>query len=456
MIRTRLLAGLAVLVTAGACIHAPASQPAAPGEEHVSVAIQKPRTSRGLTVRPYIGAKPSVVYESFWDATANLDLAAADTLADDDDQRSFSKAMATMLAGDVVGAEEMMDKLGRTTTNAFVATASRVMLTAALQYQDKWTKLAALPPDTMGVVRAPLQKNADVEVWARAFARVASRTIFVPAREQVVPLGISRVGTPVVPVRINGKQFFFWLDTGASMSIVSSFVARAAGIGAIGSDTLSIATAAGQVAAVPAVINTIEMGQVRITNATAMIVDEGLMKVRDSLGTTDAGLLRIDGIIGWDTIRELDLTIDFAHGEVLIRHPIKRSTSPGSWTLFWAGVPIVRLQSGLGRTVHFALDTGAQETFATQWLLEKAFAPVITVQRKRIGGMGQDLSYTAQQIPQVSFDLPGQTLVIRKMLVYAPAFWTFVHLDGVLGSDVARAGVMRIDATNHLFALSRN
>jgi hypothetical protein len=70
--------------------------------------------------------------------------------------------------------------------------------------------------------------------------------------------------------------------------------------------------------------------------------------------------------------------------------------------------------------------------------------------------MGEDLSYVAQQIPQAVFDLPGQTLVLRKMLVYAPAFWTFVHLDGVLGSDVARAGIMRIDATNHLFALSRS
>jgi hypothetical protein len=240
------------------------------------------------------------------------------------------------------------------------------------------------------------------------------------------------------------------------MSIISSRVAEAAGIAALGTDTLSIATAAGQVPAVPAVINSIGIGQIRITNATAMIVDGSLMQVRDSVGVSNSGNLKIDGIIGWDTIRELDITIGFADGAVTIRRPVRRNVAPDSWTLFWAGVPIVRLQSGLGRTVHFALDTGAQETFATQWLLEKAFVPVATIQRKRVGGMGQDLSYSAQQIPRVSFDLPGQTLVLRNMLVYAPAFWTFVHLDGVLGSDVARAGVMRIDATNHVFALSRN
>lgn len=442
------------LSTLAACAHQQRVDNTPQSDARVSVAIERARSTRGLTVRPYMGAKPTVVYESFWDATANLDLVAADTLADHNDQRRFSAAMAAMLGGNVHEAEQLFDSLGHNAANAFVATASRVMLTAALQYQDKWSALANLPADTMGVARAPLQKNADVEVWARAFSRVASRNVFVPAREQVIPLSISRVGTPVIPVRVNGKEFLFWLDTGASMSILSSDAAKAAGVLAIGTDTLSIATAAGQVAAVPALVTTIEIGQIRIGNATAMIVEESLMRVRDSLRISGAGNLRIDGIIGWDTIRELDLTIDFGHGEAVIRRPIKRQVPRNSWTLFWAGVPIVRLQSGLGRTVHFALDTGAQETFATQWLLEKAFVPVVSVERKRIGGMGEDLRYTARKIPQVSFDLPGQTLVVKDMLVYAPAFWTFVHLDGVLGSDVARAGVMRIDATNHLFALS--
>lgn len=439
------------------CAHrSTVEQTVAQPEPHVTVAIERARSTRGLTVRPYTGAKPVVVYESFWDATANLDLVAADTLADDNDQRRFSAAMDAMLSGSVGEAEALLDSLGSNTKNAFVATASRVMLTAALQYQNKWKQLSMLPPDTMGVARAPLQKNADVELWARAFSSVAARTVVIPQGELVVPLTMSKVGTPVIPVRINGKNFFFWLDTGASMTILSSAAAKESGVSSIGTDTLSIATAAGQVAAVPAMVATIEIGRVRIGNATSMIVDESLMRVRDSLRLSGDPNLRIDGIIGWDTIRELDLTIDFPRGEVVMRRPVRRNVARNSWTLFWAGVPIVRLQSGLGRTVHFALDTGAQETFATQWLLEKAFVPVASVQRKRIGGMGEDLMYTARQIPQVAFDLPGQTLVIKDMLVYAPAFWTFVHLDGVLGSDVARAGVMRIDATNHLFALSRN
>jgi predicted aspartyl protease len=98
-----------------------------------------------------------------------------------------------------------------------------------------------------------------VEIWARAFEKVPKKTVFVPPREQMIPLSISRVGTPVIPVLINGKNFLFWLDTGASMSIVSSAVARAAGVEPLGRDTLSVATAAGQVAAVPAMISSIQV-----------------------------------------------------------------------------------------------------------------------------------------------------------------------------------------------------
>ncbi len=49
--------------------------------------------------------------------------------------------------------------------------------------------------------------------------------------------------------------------------------------------------------------------------------------------------------------------------------------------------------------------------------------------------------------------MAGQPLFFRKMLVFAPAYSTFVNLDGVLGSDIERSGIVRIDAMNGLFVL---
>ena len=50
------------------------------------------------------------------------------------------------------------------------------------------------------------------------------------AEELVVPLKKSRLGSPVITVSIGGKTFDFWLDTGASLTVVSSRTAEAIGL----------------------------------------------------------------------------------------------------------------------------------------------------------------------------------------------------------------------------------
>ena len=50
------------------------------------------------------------------------------------------------------------------------------------------------------------------------------------------------MGTPAVQVRINGKEYEFWLDTGSSMTVLSSTVASEAGVPFVSADTLRIRT----------------------------------------------------------------------------------------------------------------------------------------------------------------------------------------------------------------------
>jgi hypothetical protein len=45
-------------------------------------------------------------------------------------------------------------------------------------------------------------------------------------------------------------------------------------------------------------------------------------------------------------------------------------------------------------------------------------------------------------------------LALRHVAVHAAAFTGFVTLDGVIGSDVGSAGVVRIDATNGVYRVS--
>ena len=56
-------------------------------------------------------------------------------------------------------------------------------------------------------------------------------------------------------------------------------------------------------------------------------------------------------------------------------------------------------------------------------------------------------------VDELRATMAGQPLLLRKLLVFAPAFSSFVSLDGILGSDVGRGGIVRIDATNGIFRL---
>src|SRR5260221_1322889 len=236
--------------------------------------------------------------KSFWIAMTNLDPDYVLTHPVAADEREFAGALRLVMSGSPDDAELVLDSLGRHAGDSIVRSASHILLTAALQYQDKWKELAEISPHTSGEKDPTETDRAGVELWALAFKSVPERTLTFPTRNVVVPLTISAAGTPVIPVQINGKQKHFWLDTGSSMSIISSDVAVECSVEPLVSDTLEVATTTGRVAARPAAIRKIDIGGLSISNSTAMIVASGLMEGRLGGLLAPVTLAKIDGIIG--------------------------------------------------------------------------------------------------------------------------------------------------------------
>ena len=366
-----------------------------------------------------------------------------------EDERAFAGALKLVMSGSPDEAELVLDSLGRHANDSIVRSASHILLTAALQYQDKWKELAEISPHSSS------EKDTDrasVELWATAFKNVPARTLTFPTGSVVVPLSLSAAGTPVIPVQINGKQKYFWLDTGSSMSIISSDVAAECGVEPLVSDSLEVATTTGRVAARPAAIRKIEIGGLSISNSTAMIVASGLMEVRIGDLLAPAAISKIDGIIGFDIIRRLKVEVDYQNGTVRLNKPAQNTIAPQR-NFFWVGTPIVRVISPDGVPLHLGLDTGAQETYATERLLDKVHVRTFVGERKRIGGFAGLKEFRGRFIADLRLGLRGKFLIFQKLLVFVPSVTTFITLDGVLGSDVGRTGVVQIDATNGVFSI---
>lgn len=389
---------------------------------------------------------------SYWEALAELHPVEAIAAARTESQKTFAEGLLSLMDGDLEKAEREFGRLRGTATDSIIRAGSRVIYTATLQYQEKWPALTALKNE-------PSQPNADridkasIERWAAAFEKVPAKTLAFRAQSMLLPMLISAVGTPLVPVRIGDNEYNFWLDTGSSMTMLASDVAVDLNIDPLVPDTLEIVTSTGRVKAHPALLPRLQIGQLVIRNAPTMVVQESQMQMREPR-PVGSPRVKIDGIIGFDIIRQLDIEVDYSEGTLRLRNPAT-SRRESERNMFWVGLPVVRLTSVDGIPLQFALDTGAQQTFVTEPLLEKLHLQAPRVESRRVGGLGGEISLRAPVLTEVRLFVRGFPILFRNAVVRAPVYQVLASLDGVLGADVWNSGVVRIDMTNGIFSVRR-
>jgi hypothetical protein len=389
---------------------------------------------------------------SYWEALSELHPADAVAAARTPSETQFAEALEYLMSGDIEKAEEQFARLRTSASDSVIRAGSRVVYTATLQYQEKWQTLAALKGETPQSV-ADLHDLASIELWADAFKNVPAKVATFRSSTGRLNMSISAVGTPLVPVRIQDKVYNFWLDTGSSLTMLASDVARELGISPLVKDTLEIVTSTGRVKAQPALVTQLIIGPLAVTNAPAMIVNEAMMQ----MGESRSGLtspVKIDGIIGFDIIRQVDIEIDYSDGILRLRNPAM-SRPDANRNMFWVGLPVIRILSVDGIPLHFGLDTGAQLTFVTETLLDKLQLQPARMESRRVGGLGGEVSLRAPVLPDLKVLVRGFPILFRGAFVRAPVYQVLASLDGVLGGDLWNSGIVRIDMTNGVFAIRR-
>ncbi len=395
----------------------------------------------------------AVVEAGYWEALAGLNAERAIAAARSVEEKDFAESLRSLAAGDIETAERGFDALRQLPSDPMIRSGARVMYIASLQYQDKWAELAGLPRDTTRRIDEP-PNRASIEAWARAFSSIPPRRSEFRRRSEDVRMSVSAVGTPLVEVHIGARLFHFWLDTGSSLTILSSNIASSLGIVPLVPDTLEIVTSTGRIAAQPALIPMLRLGNLIVHNVPTMVVDETMMKMREPEQAGHAQQLKIDGIIGFDIIRRLDIEVDYFDLALTLRDPAYSGTTQDR-NMFWVGLPLVRILSTSGIPLHFALDTGAQVTFVTEALLDKLRLQPARTESRTVGGLGGEVLMRAPVLSELRVRLRGFPIVVRGALVRAPVYQVLVALDGVMGGDIWNAGVVRMDVTNGVFAVRR-
>jgi predicted aspartyl protease len=390
--------------------------------------------------------------ETYWTAFADLDLMTLRNAARTAPESRFADAMTLLAAGNFETAETAFIAVSRQLTDLNVAVAAQVMLASTLRYERKWSQLRDLPL-TSTLNDQDKLITSDLERWGKAFADVEPEVMKFPAEPIVMPLRTTAVGTPIIRVRINGKLYDFWLDTGSSMTVVSSAVAKDAKIAALSDDTLTVRTFAGSAPVRPASVKRIEIGSIVIANCPAVIIEESLMYLRATGPVAATTGLQVDGIIGWDLIRQLDLVMDYAGGRIVLAEPASNGIAGTTrQNLVWLGKPLVEVRTKGGGMLHFTLDTGAQSSFLNATVLDKTGASSKSSDN-RVYGIARTGRETNRVVPFLAVDVGGKSLRLQDVIVYGPAPSGLINTDGILGTDVGRFGAIHIDATNGIFTI---
>lgn len=390
--------------------------------------------------------------EEYWEALAGLDVTALRKAARSDEEIGLAEGMTRLMAGEPAKAEDSFVAMSRQSIDLNVAVAAQIMLATTLLYEHKWTELRDLSAAST-LAAADRGNTSELEQWGHAFAGVDEQTTIAPDKPTTLPLVITPMGTPAVQVRINGKDYEFWLDTGSSMTVLSSTVVSETGIPFVSADTLRIRTFEGSAPVKAAILRRLEIGPIAFTNTPAIVMDAALMRLKSTSEGIPGRGVGVDGIIGWDIIRQFDILMDRQTGTITFKKPEQLGIVGTEFqNLTWVGKPLVQVKTKPGGAFEFTLDTGAQVTLLNGSVVDR-LGIIATTYGGRVFGIAKTSGQTKRVVPNLTLNVGGSSVYLESILVYGPAYSGLINTDGILGSDVGRFGKIRIDATNGLFSL---
>lgn len=249
-----------------------------------------------------------------------------------------------------------------------------------------------------------------------------------------------------IPVEINGKKYNFLFDTGFDLSVIKKSVAEESNITQLLFTENSIVGSTGKYSnSSQAIIENLKLGNIEINDKYCSVLDDDELEFRMFF----IKFLNIDGVIGYDIIKNLKTIIDYPNNKIIISKPTKRNKTN---EIFWLSQPIVKMKALNGINLYFFLDTGANESGFNHNLTAKSKVKPDGKSFSLTFGIGGSLFKRTDKIDEFYLKWNKKYIKIEnfdKKKVDDDLFYT----DGVIGIDVFKTEKILIDPTNGIFRI---
>jgi hypothetical protein len=308
--------------------------------------------------------------------------------------------------------------------------------------------------------REHLEYDSTNRFVAQALSRLGAMSIEAAGTSRRLPMKLSSTGTPIIRASANGRAANdFWLDTGASMSVVTESYAREYGVRIVSEAGGSAGTATGRKVPVRmGVVDSLKFGGLTLRNVPVVVLRDRDLSFKLLFVT----LLKVDAIIGWPVISRFRATFDYPNRELTLEEPrssfiVHGSSLVGPHNLFFTGQPCVQVAIDSSGPLNFILDTGAMLCMVTKTGLAKLLAaPGLNRSLGCVGGAGGSDAGGIKVIKAARLTVAGQELYPVSLTVHElPEEGMAITPDGLLGGDVLRNFKVVINARNGTLTLIR-
>ena len=378
----------------------------------------------------------------FWEAMQQLDFSYADQFADSSEERQFSTALQSILAGDYEVATAKLEHLVDASEDSVIVNSCGTLLMGMYTLSFNWEALINLDTRLPGGID-DMNTISMVKAWNLQQPEV----IHYPDAAFMVPMETSISGVPMVKVLVNGVEQTFWIDTGAEFTVLASDIAEKCHVDPIVETATQVGTSTDKtVELLPGTIDELKIENLIFENHPVFIINKADLEFRLFKVFK---ILKIDGILGWNAIQNLKLDLDYGNLKVTFAKPQKDPSMTRNFHFLTQ--PFVSVSDTNGVPLKFFLDTGANVTS----LYEPSYAWFDTsraeTSKAAVGGAGGFQTVTQFQFENQSIILGTTRINYATISGKSPMGDTeegFILYDGILGSDIAKDALLTLDFQN--------
>lgn len=166
--------------------------------------------------------------------------------------------------------------------------------------------------------------------------------IELPVDSLVLAVTLKKKGHVVVKILVNGQPRTFMVDTGCQRSVISKKLAEELQLSKLLNDSLT--NSLGQtVVSSTSLLNSVQAGALRVTNLP--------------VGVVSMWSFGVDGALGWDVLRQFNVTFDYKNRQLILRKPITQDTPTRN--LLGGSKPLIAFQSATGEWLNLFFDSGS-------------------------------------------------------------------------------------------------